>query len=93
MVHACVGQLAGTNTGCLYGLCDEGVNIEELRLAQLNVHTAQNINGIGYCFPVKGHVVLDLQIQVAVQGFDGLLRSAYKVSLVDLAIGPLIVDI
>ena len=93
MVHACVSQLVGTDTGCFYSFRNKGVNIVELRLAQLNVNTAQNINGIGYGLPVKGHIILNLQIQVAVQGFDGLLRSAYKVSLVDLGIGSLIVDI
>ena len=50
----------GTNAVAFYRLGNEGVNIEEPRLAQLNVHTAQNVNRVGYGFPVKFVVILNL---------------------------------
>ena len=35
-------------------------------LAQFHIYTAQDINGICYCFPVKCSIIIDLQIQVSV---------------------------
>ena len=53
MVHARVSQLVGTDTGCFYSFRNKGVDIVELRLAQLNINTAKNINGIGYGLQLK----------------------------------------
>ena len=66
MIHSCMGQLSRTDSGCLYGLCDERVNIVELCLAQLHIDTAKDINSLRNCLPVKGDIVRNIQIEVAV---------------------------
>ena len=57
----------GSDARSLYGLRNIGVNIVELGLAQVHVHAAQGVDHLGHCLPVKGAVIVDLQVQVPVQ--------------------------
>ena len=88
-----MSQLMRAYPRCFYCLCNKGVNIIKLRLAQFNVHTAQNINGICHCLPVEGHIIIDFQIQVPVQSLNRLFRSSYRISVVQLIVGSLLGNI
>ena len=91
MVGACLLQLVGTNACGLHCLGYIGIDIVKLSLAQLHIHSAQNIDGIHHCLPVKGGKIIYLEVQVPVQGFHRLFRTAQEVSLVYLIIQPIIV--
>ena len=93
MVHARMGQMFGRDARRLHSLRNKRVNIVKLRFAQLQIHAAQDVDGIGHRFPVEGHVVGHIQIQVPVECPDRLLRTAVKIGLVDLVVAVFIVDI
>ena len=93
VVHSSVGQLMRTNTCCFYCLCNKGVNIIKLRLAQFNIHASQNINGICHCLPVKGHIVVDFQIQIPVQSLNRLFWPAYSIGIIQLIVGAFLRNI
>ena len=93
MTHTRLLDLYGTNTGALYSLCNEGVDIVVLGLADLNVHAAQDIDPCGHGLPVKGHILGDIQIQILIDGLDGLLGAALGVGRVDLIIYVPVVDV
>ena len=46
MYIARMGQLMRTDTSLLYGLRDEGIDPGELCITQLDIYTAQNVDGI-----------------------------------------------
>ena len=93
MYIARMGQLMRTDTSLLYGLRDEGIDPGELCIAQLDIYTAQNVDGIRNRFPVERRILGNVKTQVLIQRLNCLLRTALCVSGVDLIIRVFIVDI
>ena len=93
MVHTRALQMSGVNSRGLDRLCDIGINVIELCLAQLYVHASQNIHCVHHGLPVKGSEIIDLEIQIPVQCLHCLLRPASEIRLVNLIIQSLIADI
>ena len=93
MVHARALQLGGGNSRRLLGLSDEGVDVGELCLADLHVDSPQDIDGVRHRLPVEGHIILDVQIQVFIEGLHRLAGPAHKISLVQLIVASLVVDV
>ena len=52
----------GFNTG----LMNVGIHILEFFFRNINIHSAQHTDYIGHCTPVKGSIMLDIQIQILV---------------------------
>ena len=86
VVHARVCQLHRTDLGALDRLGDVGVDVLKLRLTQINIDTAQNVNAGCDRLPVEGHVVGDVEVQVLVQRLDRKFRTADRIGLVDLIV-------
>ena len=93
MYIARMGQLMRTDTSLLYCLRDEGIDPGELCIAQLDIYTAQNVDGIRNRFPVERRILGNVKTQVLIQRLNCLLRTALCVSGVDLIIRVFIVDI
>ena len=89
-----MSQLVGADARSLYRLGDVGIDIVELCLGDVDViHAPKDVDAVGHRLPVEGHVVGHVQVQVLVEGCNGLLRSALGISLVDLVILVLFADI
>ena len=80
------GQLMRTDTSLLYCLRDEGIDPGELCIAQFDIYTAQNVDGIRNRFPVERRILGNVKTQVLIQRLNCLLRTALCVSGVDLII-------
>ena len=91
MIHARVGQLYGADSGGLHRLCDKCIDVVELRLTQLDVHTAQNVDGVDNGLPVEHGIIVNLQIQIPVQRLDRLIRATLEIRLVDLIIASFLI--
>ena len=91
MIHTRVGQLYGADSGGLHCLCDKCIDVVELRLAQLDVHTAQDVDGVDNSLPVEHGIIVNLQIQVPVQRLNGLIRATLEIRLVDLIIASFLI--
>ena len=87
MVHARALQLHGADACALDRLRDVGIDILELRVADVHIHPAENIDARRDGLPVEGDVVRDIQIQILVQRLDRELRSSDRVGGIDLAVG------
>ena len=85
--------MLGCNAGGFNGLCDICIDIIKFSLAQFYVHTAQYVDGISYRLPVKGGVIVNLYIQVLVQGLNRLLGASPGICLVNLIIGAVIIQV
>ena len=90
MVEPRLFQLIGTYSGSLHSLRNIGIDIVKFRLAQLHIHSAQNIDRIHHCFPVKCGKIIYLQVQVSVQRLHCLLRTSQEISLIDLIVQPVL---
>ena len=86
VLHAAGLQLRRGNSRRIHRLGDEGVHIIEFLLGKLHVDAAENIDPVGDGFPVKGGIVLDLQVQVPVQRLYRIIRSAQHVGGIDLVV-------
>ena len=90
MVKTRLFQLIGTYSCGLHSLGNIGIDIVKLRLAQLHIHSAQNIDGIHHCLPVKCGKIIYLKVQISVQGLHCLFRTSQEISLVNLIVQPVI---
>ena len=93
MVHAGLFQLCGRNSRGLYRLCNKGVDIVKFLFCNLNVHSAQNVDGLRHRFPVKYGVIVDFQIQIFIQSLYRLRRPALQKGGIDLIVAVLIADV
>ena len=93
MIHACMGQLYGADSRCIYGFRNKGVDIIKLRVADLQIDASQGVDPVGHRRPAEGHIVVDLKVQVFLQGLDRLFMASLGIGLIDLVILALIVDL
>ena len=74
-------------------LRDVGIHVIKLGLRHVNVYTTEHVNGVRDGLPVEGDVVLDVQVQVFVQGGDGLLGAAVGVGFVDFCVAGALAEV
>ena len=79
-------QLHRTDLSAFDRLGDVRVDVLKLRLAEIDIDTAQNINAGRNRLPVEGHIVGDVEVQVLVQCLDRELRTADRIGLVNLIV-------
>ena len=86
MVHARVRQLHRADLGALDSLRDIGVDVLKLRLGQVDIHAAEDVDAGRNRLPVEGHIVGDVEVEVLVQRLDRKFRAADRIGLVDLIV-------
>ena len=89
MLHTRMFQLNGTNTGGINRFRNKGIDILELCVSNFQINAPQHVDSLSHCFPVKSGIVIDIQIQILLQGRHRLLVSSPEISLVDFVVGSL----
>ena len=79
-------QLNRSDTGRLYGLGNEGVDVFKFRRRDFNVDATHNVNGIHDSFPVEGDIVIRLYIEIVAYHPERLFRSAFEISFIEFMV-------
>ena len=86
MLHACMLQLYGTNSGGINGFRNERIDISELCIRNLQVDPAQHINGLSNRLPVKSSIIVDMQIQIFLQSRYRLLVPSPEICFINFVV-------
>lgn len=93
MVGAGLFKLYRAKAGGIYRFSNKGVDIFKFSWRDLQVNTAQDVDRLRYGFPVKGSIIVNVQIQILCQSVYRLFLTALKISFIDLMVRALGVDL
>ena len=93
MIHSGVLQLMRADAGGIDSLRDKGVNISKFRIADFQINSTQNVDGLRHRFPVERGVIVKMEIQIFFQSSHCLGVAALKISLIDFMVGAVRINL
>ena len=86
-------QMRGVNSRLLNRLGNIRINPGKFVFADGNIDASQKVDGIRHRLPVKCRILGDIESQILIQRLNGLLRSALRISIVNLIIRVFVIYI